>query len=114
MAQTSATRSEINFDTDMVDFEEGQSNRAVVEYANEEGQSNRAMVIYDKRAKVPDSTIAIRRNTTRKNNPERMLPHTPSKRQYCEVDDSISLREQTHTLMAENGRLVEQHNILTQ
>ena len=114
MAQTSATRSEINFDTDMVDFEEGQSNRAVVEYANEEGQSNRAMVIYDKRAKVPNSTIAIRRNTTRKNNPERMLPHTPSKRQYCEVDDSISLREQTHTLMAENGRLVEQHNILTQ
>jgi hypothetical protein len=114
MAQTSAARSEINFDTDMVDFEEGQSNRAVVEYANEEGQSNRAMVIYDKRAKVPDSTIAIRRNTTRKNTPERMLPHTPSKRQYREVDDSISLREQTRTLMAENGRLVEQHNILTQ
>jgi hypothetical protein len=156
MAWTNAAQSEINFDTDMVDVEEGQSNRAVVEYSNEEGQSNRAvveysneegqsnramvkyaneegqnnramviyaneegqnnraMVIYDRRAKVPDSTIAVRRNTTRKNPPERMLPHTPSKRQYREVDDSISLQEQTRTLMAENGRLVEQHNILMQ
>jgi hypothetical protein len=59
MAWTNAAQSEINFDTDMVDVEEGQSNRAVVEYANEEGQSNRAMVIYDRRAKVPDSTIAV-------------------------------------------------------
>src|SRR6202011_4841906 len=85
MAQTNAAQSEINFDTDMINVEEG--------------QSNRAMVIYD------------RRNTTRKN---RMLPQTPSKRQYREVDDSISLWEQTRTLMAENERLVEQHTILTQ
>ena len=44
----------------------------------------------------------------------RMAPFTPSKRQYHEVDKSISLREKNHALMATNKALVEQHMILAQ
>jgi methyl-accepting chemotaxis protein len=80
----------------------------------EEG-NNRALVVY----KTPSSSLSKRpaspsQHPEMPDNDSTITPFTPSKRQYCEIDESISLREKNRTLTAINETLIEQQAILTQ
>ena len=89
--RTSANKTPHNF-SDAVEAEAGQNSRALVEY----------------NSKTPENDVAVTSTnlcTPRKNVPDLQEPFTPSKRQYQEVDNSITLRERNRTLMTANKDL---------
>ena len=101
--RTSANKIPPNFfcDANMVEAEAGQNSCTLVEY----------------NSKTPDNDVAVTSTnlcTPRKNVPDLQEPFTPSKRQYREVDNSITLHERNHTLMIANEDLHTNQKMLVQ
>ena len=101
--RTLANKTPPNFsDADMIEVEAGQNSCALVVYNSKTLDNN-----------IPVTSTNLR--TPRKHAPDRLQePFTPSKRQYREVDSSISLWEQNHTLIAANENLLRNQNRLIQ
>jgi hypothetical protein len=84
-------------------------------------EGNRALVVYnpnnatrkDDRSMDETRTSSTKRPGT-SHNDSSTTSFTPSKRQYREVDESISLREENHVMAATNKKLIQQQAILTQ
>jgi hypothetical protein len=105
------TNIEADFDTDMVQAEEG------------EGGNSHALIAH-KPTGTPDASIAATTDADRNrfetpSTPKRRdtlgeTPFTPSKRQYCEVDESSSLRTRNHALTIANESLLQQQTTLIQ
>jgi hypothetical protein len=95
---------------------ESDANMAQVDKSN-----NRALVVYnpdnttrkDDRSMHETRTSSTKRPGTPHDN-DSTTPSTPSKRQYREVDESISLREKNRVMEATNKKLIQQQAILTQ
>ena len=107
------TETDVELDTNMVQIEEGNNDSALVVYDSGTAAASRNRMYGtpptpSKRLESPNKF------DERTDESGRMAPFTPSKRQYHEVDKSISLREKNHALMATNKALVEQHMILAQ
>ena len=106
MSSIAQTNAKIESDTNMAQVEEG-NNRALVVYNSGNAACKDDRSMYEaqpsssKRSGIP-------------NNDDSTIPFTPSKRQYREVDESISLREKNRALMATNETLLQQQAILTQ
>ncbi|KIM72548.1 hypothetical protein PILCRDRAFT_93426 [Piloderma croceum F 1598] len=104
--RTLANKTPPNFsDADMIEVEAGQNTRALVVY----------------KSKIPDNDMdnepitSTNLRTPRKYVPDRLEePFMPSKRQYREVDNSITLREQNRMLTAANENLLRNQMILIQ
>lgn len=103
--RTLANKTPPNFsDADMIEVEAGQNSRALVVYDSGTPNTN-----------MDDPATSTNPRTPRKHVPDRLgEPFTPSKRQYREVDNSITLREQNRTLTAANGNLLRNQMILVQ
>lgn len=100
MSNRAPTHAEIEYDTNMVQTEEG-NNRALVVYKTPPSSPSKRPASSSQHPELPDNDGTI-------------TPFTPSKRQYREIDESISLREKNRALMATNETLIEQQAILTQ
>jgi hypothetical protein len=109
--QASATASDTNLDANMIEIEEG----------------NRALVLYNSRETIPGGFFTPPTPSKRHETPDSCsddesagagvkwkTPFTPSKRQYREVDKSVSLRERNRTLIATNKALLQQQMDLAQ
>jgi len=100
MSSRAQTNAEIECDTNMAQTKEGY-NHALVLYKTPPSSPSKRPASPSQRPETPDNDSSI-------------TPFTPSKRQYREIDESISLREKNRALMATNEMLIEQQAILTQ
>jgi hypothetical protein len=100
MSSRTATSAEIEGDINMAQTQEG-NDRALVVYKTPSSSPSKRSVSPSQQPEMSDNDSSI-------------TPFIQSKRQYCEVDESISLREKNRVMVAANKKLIQQQMALIQ